>query len=410
MELWQRICATGAAVSLLAVSAAATTVTGRSSTMLEWYDTTDGETAMPVYQYLMLGARNIKDTDVDFRLYGRLSTDINDEVDADSRLYYAYAEKRGINDAIDLRVGRQFIFNPAGSSIMDGVNVDYDSGEMVTFSLFGGGDVKYYESYDAKDLMFGGKVGGKFSENDLKLGLAYMEKMEDGDTTHQLIGFSGDYSYHNIARFYGEYQLDAINEVASHILVGLHYFEKSRWQVRAEYLYSKPVFSDTSFYGTLPSDEYQEVLAQLNYRVRPGLHAFGRLTHEMYESSEVNNANVIEAGLEQIRVNRFAGYVSCVVRQHEDDDELLGVRARASYLLNSAYQVGGGASMDVLERRLNTYGDPYESEEVTSHRIYLDVTAFLSSSTSLEARIERIESDHWDDEYHYGSIRFNYHF
>lgn len=44
MELWQRFWA-AALVALLAASASAMTVTGRSSTVLEWYDTPRGDTA-----------------------------------------------------------------------------------------------------------------------------------------------------------------------------------------------------------------------------------------------------------------------------------------------------------------------------------------------------------------------------
>ena len=37
----------------------ATTVSGRASTVMEWFDAPNGETAVPAYQYLMLNARDI---------------------------------------------------------------------------------------------------------------------------------------------------------------------------------------------------------------------------------------------------------------------------------------------------------------------------------------------------------------
>lgn len=348
---------------------------------------------------------------MNFRFYGRLGTDLNDEVDADSRLYYAYGEKRGINDRFDVKFGRHLVFNTAGSAIMDGVTVDYNDGGPYTASVFGGGDVKYYESYDKKDLVAGGKVGGKFLDNNLKLGLSYMQKWEDSAITHQLIGFDAFYDHNNALEIYNEYQFNYLSDTMSYLLFGVNYYANPDWQVRAEYLYSKPVFSSTSIYSVFAVAEYEEVMGQLSYRLGPGMFAFGRLTHEMYE--EVSNANVIEAGIEQIRVDRFSGGISGVLRDHEEGQDMYGLRARAAYLLNHQYQIGGGASIDVLERRLQVY-DGQETSiegiyEETSHRIWADVTAFLSRRSSLEARIERIESDRWD-EYYYGRIRFNYHF
>ncbi|ADU67197.1 hypothetical protein Selin_2482 [Desulfurispirillum indicum S5] len=411
MEFRQRFWAAALVALLSAGAAMATTVTGRSSTMLEWYDDPDGNSALPAYQYLMLNARNIHDTGIDFRFYGRLGTDLNDEVDADNRFYYAYAEKRGINDAIDLRVGRQFIFNPAGSSIMDGVNMNYDDGSFYTFSLFGGGDAQYYEGYHEKDLMFGGKVGGRFFDNNLKMNFAYLEKRDAGDTSHKLLGADAYYDHNNTVEVYGDYQFNYLADTMSYLRVGANYYQNEDWQVRTEYLSSKPVFSATSIYSVFAVSEYEEVMAQLTYRLGPGMFAFGRLTHEMYE--EVSNANVIEAGIEQVRMERFSGSFSGVLRQHDEGQDLFGVRARGSYLLNHQYQVGGGASIDVFERSLQVYDGSETSltgmYEETTHRIWADVTAFLSRAASLEARIERIQSDRWD-EYYYGRIRFNYHF
>ena len=68
----------------------AATVTGRSSTALEWFDDPEGDTAVPIYQYLQLQVKDIGLPGYNFKLYGRLADDINDEVDTESRLYYGY--------------------------------------------------------------------------------------------------------------------------------------------------------------------------------------------------------------------------------------------------------------------------------------------------------------------------------
>ncbi|OQY21163.1 MAG: hypothetical protein B6I37_09165 [Desulfobacteraceae bacterium 4572_35.2] len=57
------------------------TVSGRSSTEIEWYDTGDGETAIPFYQYLLLNVYDIDGDGMNFRGYGRVADDLADEAD-----------------------------------------------------------------------------------------------------------------------------------------------------------------------------------------------------------------------------------------------------------------------------------------------------------------------------------------
>jgi hypothetical protein len=415
MKLWHYLLV-AAFIALPAAGASATTITGRSSTVLEWYDDPDGNTAYPVYQYLILNARDIEDTGVDFRFYGRLGTDLNDRVDADNRLFFAYAEKRGINDMFNVRLGRHLVFFTAGSALMDGLSVDYDNGGPYTATLFGGGDARYYESYDIDDRVAGGKVAGRFlTDNNLKIGLSYFQKWEESATTHQLIGLDAFYDHGIYFEAYGEYQFNYLSNTMSYLFMGVNYHRSPDWQARLEYLYSKPVFSATSIYSVFAVAEYQEIMGQFNYRLAPGMFAFGRLTHEIYE--EVSNANVVEAGIEKIRTDRFSGSVAGVARYHNEGQDLYGIRFRAAYLLRYWFQVGGGASIDVLERRLVVFDEGPTSVvtsiegryEETTHRIWADATAYFTRRTSLEARIARIESDRWK-EYYYGNVRFNYHF
>ena len=410
MKFWQYFRA-AALVVLIAANASATTISGRSSTMLEWYDDPDGKSAYPAYQYLLLNARDINDTGLNFRMHGRLGADLNNKVDADSRLYYAYAEKRGINDRFNIKLGRHCVFNTAGSAIMDGISIDYDDGGSYTANVFGGGDVRYYENYDRKDNVAGGEVASWFFQDNLKLGLSYIQKWEDSATTHKLFGVDAFYDHGIYFETYGEYQYNYLSDTMSYLLLGINYHESHAWHIRTEYLYSKPVFSATSIYSVFAVSKYQEVMAQVDRRLGPGMFVFGRYTHEIYE--EVSNANVLEAGIEKIRTDQLSGSFSGVVRVHEDGQDLYGIRGRGAWQFNHRFQFGGGASIDVLERRLVVF-DGQETAiegryEETTHRVWADATTYFSPQTSLEALISRIESDRWH-EYYYGSVRFNYHF
>jgi len=217
------------------------------------------------------------------------------------------------------------------------------------------------------------------------------------------------YDHGVIFEAYGEYQFNYLSDTMSYLLLGVNYHRNQDWQLRTEYLYSKPVFSATSIYSVFAAAEYQEIMSQLNYRLGPGTFAFGRFTYEMYE----NVASVVETGIEKIRTDRFSGSTSGLFRDHREGQDLYGTRGRIAYLWSHRLQLGGGASIDVLERHPVVFdGEETAIEgkyEETACRIWADATVFFSPNASMETRISRIESNRWN-EYYYGNIRFNYHF
>ncbi|KIH77861.1 hypothetical protein GFER_04335 [Geoalkalibacter ferrihydriticus DSM 17813] len=164
MKIWQGLTC-GLALATLALwpvgDALGAKVSGRASTVVEWFDSANEHTIVPVFQYLQLNVLDIADQGYDFRMYGRLGDDLAGErsASAKSRLYFAYVEKRGFFlDNLDARLGRQFITTTAGASLMDGLRLDYGFLDNYRFTLFGGGDVTYYEGYNAKDAIVGGRL------------------------------------------------------------------------------------------------------------------------------------------------------------------------------------------------------------------------------------------------------------
>ena len=82
MMSWQRMLICTAVVWLAcwpAGSALGASVSGRSSTVLEWFDDADEDTAVPVYEYLLLNVRDIDGKGLNFRGYGRLADDLANE-------------------------------------------------------------------------------------------------------------------------------------------------------------------------------------------------------------------------------------------------------------------------------------------------------------------------------------------
>jgi hypothetical protein len=378
---------------------------GRSSTVIEWFDDANEETAVPIYEYILLNVRDIDNDGLNFKGYGRLATDTQNVVDVDSRLYYAFLEKRGVfNNKVDFRLGRQFVATTAGASIMDGLDLTFNNVGPVNFRLFGGGDATYYEDYDKSDLVWGAEVNGLFIQDRLNLGLSYMQTWEESELTKELIGFDFDYDRENLINVYSEFQFNYINNVTSYFLLGGKYYKNSKWNIRTEYLYSLPVFTSTSIYSVFAVDKYQELLVEYTYNIAVGLRAFGRYTHEIYQ--DFNDANVIEAGIEKIRSKQFSGYLTVVFRNDSDGQDLRGFKARAAWMFNKKLQTGVGANIDVLDRRIDFENN---EDETTSSLLWLYGTYSFTDRVSVQLKLERAESALWK-EYYRGRARLNIRF
>jgi hypothetical protein len=385
--------------------ARAATFTGKSSTVVEWFDDASEERAVPVYQYLLVNFHNLGSEGMNFRGYGRLATDIKDVVDADSRLYYAFLERSGaFDDRVDFRLGRQFVATTAGASLMDGLDLTIRNLGPIDVRFFGGGDATFYESYDADDLLWGLETSGLFMQDRLNLGVSYLQKWEDSDLAKELIGINFDFDQKNLLNIYSEFQFNYINNVTSYFFLGGKYYRSPKWNLRAEYLYSLPVFSSTSIYSVFAVNEYEEVMVEYTYNIAVGLRAFGRYTHEFYE--EYSDADVLEAGVEKIRTKQFSGYLAGVYRNDDDGQDLKGFKARAAWMFTKKIHAGVGANVDVLDRRIDLEAN---EDETTSSLIWLYGTYYFTESVNLQLKLERAESDLWE-EYYRGRARLNIRF
>ena len=393
-------------ILMLVMPVQAATLSGRASTVVEWFDTAEEETALPVYQYLQFSLMDMGGKGYNFKAYGRLAEDLQDEVDIDSRLYYAYLEKKDILGRLDFRLGRQFISTTAGASLMDGLRFDYRFLDNYRIKLYGGGDVTYYENYTFdSNGVFGAELGGLTLSDVVGFNLSYLQKWHDGVLGQELLGL--DLSYDRDGKFwaYGEFQYDILSERTSYALGGAKYLYDNSLSLRLEYLYSLPVFMSTSVYSVFAVDEYEEVLAEAVLKIFPDLQTYFRYVREMYV--DFDDADVFEAGIEKLRTGKLYGYLSGTYRLDDDGQDLRGVKAYLNYRCGSGFSAGLGANVDVLERSIAYFdSDNSEQDETTSSRLWADAKLELTENIDLEAKYEYIESDLYDY-YHRGRVRLN---
>lgn len=388
-------------ILLPAWNAGAVDISGRSSTGLEWFSVPEGGLAVPLYQYLSLNIDEITETGLRFRGYGRLASDTRSKIDADSRLYTAYLENKGLfNSRLDFRLGRSFIVTTAGASLMDGLALKINDIGPLDFRIFGGGDVKYHEIYSTADLVAGFEVAGRFFDS-LDTNFSFLQRWNDSDLANRLFGFDAAYEYKNLVNLYTDIQYSYLDRKITYFLGGLQYYAHSKWVFDLDYLYSLPIFSATSIYSVFASKQYQEVTAELDYFIIPELKAYFRYTREMYP--EFTDANVYEFGLSMIQRKDFSGYLAGIIRLAKEGQDLTGAKVRFAYWFNEHMQAGVGVHIDVFERRIE------ESDDTTSHRLWVDFSVFPTKSVSVQAIFELVDSALWK-RYTRTGIRLNVRF
>lgn len=381
------------------VSSADWTTRGDTTTVLESYeDPVDGEAALPIYQYLRLDMRDgTGDGAKAIRLYGRLAGDINDEVDAESRLYYAYFQQKDIWKETDLRVGRQWVSTVAGSPVIDGIRIDKDWDDLLILSFYGGANAAIEEGEDS-DFVWGFSVKEDMWSGS-ELSASYMQKMDGGDLATEILGIAGRTRVAQRGSVYGEFQYDMISQIASYYLAGIR-LPGERWTIKSEYYGFTPVFDSTSIYSVFAADEYKELSVSADYRLDRSWTLFGSYAREMYTSFD--DSNVVEAGCELRKKGGYGGYVSTIFRSGDEDLRGIKVDYRMPAPLDIRMDVG--AEYNVYNRI-----DDDEDDDTSSKRYWIEGVKKLSDDFTLRAKLERVESIVYDY-YNRGRFSLRYRF
>ena len=381
------------------VSEADWSTRGDTTTVLESYDDpVGGEAALPIYQYLRLDMRDgTGDGSKGFRLYGRLAGDLNDEVDAESRLYYAYYQQKDLWEGTDIRFGRQWVNTVAGSPILDGIRIDKDWEDLLKLTVFGGGYVTVEDGGGGESVLGFSIKEDMWSGADLSA--SYLQKRDGGDLDKEILGVAGSKKVTKRGSVYGELQYDMISRISSYYLAGIR-LPGEKWTVKSEYFGYTPVFDSTSIYSVFAADEYKELSVSADYRLDRSWTVFGSYSREMYES--FSDSNVVEAGCELRKKGGYGGYVAAIFRS--GDEDLRGIKV--DYRMPAPYDIRMdiGAEYNVYNRI-----DDDDDDDTSSKRYWLEGVKDLSADLTLRAKVERLESVVYDY-YNRGRVSLRYRF
>jgi hypothetical protein len=372
-------------------------LTGETMSVLESRDDpATGEALSPFYQYLRLGFAESGGGGQRFALYGRLAGDLGGDSGADSRLYYAWYEKKGIFPGADLRVGRQWVNTVAGSPVIDGAVVKSPLwGHQLT--AFVGGYVDFDDqSPDAWvwGVEMGRRCGGA------EASLSYLQKREGSVLARELLGGELSVAIPWNGSAYGEFQYDLVSGVLAYWLAGARVSPSPRLSLRAECLGTTPVFDSGDIYSVFAADQYSEASFKADYRLDREWFLFAGYTREFYR--QIADAGVGEAGVELRRTAALHGYLSGVWRK--GDEDLAGVKASVGGPVFLGIDGGVGVEYDVYSR----VGDEKNSD-TSARRYWVEGRRPFGGDLTLAGKFERIESAVYEY-YNRGRLSLTYRF
>ncbi len=367
---------------------------GRATTEFAWWqDLIDRETKFSAYQYLRVGALDlVKDRDISVFGYGRFGynevADDEDE-DADGRLYYLYMDwKDAWKDRVDLRLGRTWTNLVAGSTIIDGAEVDFKNLGPVGVVLLGGRDVifdEFDELTQSGDIAWGGQVYLR-SVRDLNLNISYSEKYDENDLARRTVGYDFGYTIKEISRVYSEGRYDIISEELSELLAGIKVFPNDTWTIRGEYFTSYPTFDATSIYVVFAASRFQSGSLYVDYYVSDRLSLYGGYTGEYFDldDAEDDDAHLFDVGahtrIEKVRVDG-----SVLVREGFPGDLVGFSLATNRPFLDNKFDLAAGIDYDIYQR------DEMTDDEIAT-KYWFAGRYYFSKKVSLALHIQNTES------------------
>ena len=157
-------------------------------------DTRSGsdEAVVPGYEYLQLDIGSLTEEGLSFHLYGWGRYDFADndfyEDSSAGELLYGYLEYTKSVSNLNVRLGRQSIYDGVANEAVDGLRFSTDLGNYFTTSLYAGQPVGLDSTNGrSSDSIYGGRIAlhkGMLGE----LGLSYKKTENDGDTAEEMAG------------------------------------------------------------------------------------------------------------------------------------------------------------------------------------------------------------------------------
>ncbi|MBC8017298.1 MAG: hypothetical protein H7X83_02110 [Verrucomicrobia bacterium] len=393
-----------ACIPLLTASTAwSAEVHGRSSTQFLWFTNIFNDKKQAEFaEYLNLSISEVdKAGKLTFHGYGRVTQDVQNGNGLNGRLYYLYADYRGLFDKVDIKLGRQFVNYAAGSALIDGGQIDLKNIGPLGFSVMGGRNVAFSlngESGHEGDYAYGVSTYLAGVKN-TDLELSWFRKLDQGDVARDILGASFKQFLFNNFKLYGNARFDLSSEVFNEVFAGVKYFPTANLILTGEWYQSYPTFDTTSIYSVFAVNRYQEGVFRADYTINDMFAVNGGYSIQDYGDSA--DANVYEIGVRIRPVPQVTIALNYDKRQGYGGN-MNGGTAELAYEPTKKLELAGGIQYDVIKRDTMT-GEDF------ARRFWLSGKYKITSKMSAAVRVEDSVNINYKEDWQ-GRVAFNYDF
>ena len=374
-----------------ATSAWAVDLHGRSSTqVLSFLDFYNGR-QIEVAEYLRFSLTGIDNAGkLAFHGYGRGTQDLTNGEGFNNRLYFLYGDYRDlVQDRLDARVGRQFVNNSAGTTIIDGLQLNLKKVGPVGLTLFGGRDVVF--GIDTEIGHSGNyAVGANLYLADIQgtdVDVSWFRKYDDGDIARDVVGGSFKQYLFKTIKVYGDARYDLTAEVFNEALAGLKVFPTQRLVFTGEYYQSYPTFDTTDIFSVFAVNQYREGVFRADYFITEKYSVNAGYTRESF--GDGGTADVYELGGRWQPTEPLAIDIA-VNDRHGFGGHQYGFAVDAFYDLTKKWQVAGGVGIDTFER---DFFPVLPGAEHTAQRYWAAAKYQLAKNMKASGQIEDQKND-----------------
>lgn len=379
-------------------SLSAVTIRGNfTSDLYLWEDSTQNH--IRPYESLRGSAllwQGAKKQSISFKSNLRWTTDLSDKFASDPQLFVYETNLKFSNlpNNYNFTLGRQFVYNSAGSRLIDGLRVNYLYNNYQG-EVFVGADVDRFDPETiqsfSKDLVLGFNARRMFNKK-----ILFMEKLMLG-TSALGIWDNDIYVFKKVAfdarfnlattRVYLKTSYDMLNNKPSELL-GRISQNSNNWYYSLEFRHRQPSLSNNSVFSIIDYKNYNQFRLELNRRLSSTYTLISGLNYTIYNND--NNLD-LQLGLSQklftVSFYHQVGY----------GGERNGLSGFARYSLPSNFELFGSAN-------LNRYKVQDESEDIIdAYSTQIGLIKKLSGDWQLRAEWQLLNNavNDYDSRFHF---------
>jgi len=225
-------------------------------------------------------------------------------------VYDAYVRLKERPRGSEFDVGRQFVYNGAGSALMDGLRLRYRAGAGVNLDVFGGSAASRVDPEEVRSLSDYTVAGARINVTAgrmTRLGIGWMLRRDAGSMVFHRLSFDGR---HELGRgaFYTRLGLNAQYMRVADVLARISY-TPAEWYLSGEFGWREPSVSGNSVFSLLEFDRYKDIRLEAQRRVGNGVAVVTQGQASLYEDETAWRGSVgIRGSIGAISWNTQTGH------------------------------------------------------------------------------------------------------